>query len=159
MDNIDDGYMSDECTNTDEKITNTLIDAIKKSVIMFNNIDNKKLNINITNFIMGKSDLNDPFIAYLNIMYIISYSKLFNNEMINSYNKKDIIKYIIHIYKNFYTNDVSSILSTIIILKYIMSINEFKLIYKTVVVKNLMKIDIKKIIYNELEKFIYISNI
>ncbi|AST09362.1 hypothetical protein Murmansk-167 [Murmansk poxvirus] len=151
MEDIDEGFVSEEYNTDIPEMSDIITRSTKHIVRTFRHVDNKELNNNIVNFIMGESNLNNPFVTYLDIAYIISYSKFLDSELLNSYNRKEIIDYIVNLYGNFYTNDAFNIVYTIIILKYIMSLKDFKSIYRDAITRNLMNIDIRNVICNELE--------
>ncbi|SNB48357.1 CPXV187 protein [Cowpox virus] len=118
-------------------------------------IDNDILNNDIVNFIMCRSNLNNPFISFLDTVYTIIDQEIYQNELINSLDDNEIIDCIVNKFMSFYKDNLENIVDAIITLKYIMNNPDFKTTYAEVLGSRIADIDIKQVIR---ENILQLSN-
>lgn len=141
------GYVSD---------MHTKLASISQLVIAkIETIDNDILNNDIVNFIMCRSNLNNPFISFLDTVYTIIDQEIYQNELINSLDDNKIIDCIVNKFMSFYKDNLENIVDAIITLKYIMNNPDFKTTYAEVLGFRIADIDIKQVIR---ENILQLSN-
>ncbi|ABD97522.1 CPXV187 protein [Cowpox virus] len=141
------GYVSD---------MHTELASISQLVIAkIETIDNDILNNDIVNFIMCRSNLNNPFISFLDTVYTIIDQEIYQNELINSLDDNKIIDCIVNKFMSFYKDNLENIVDAIITLKYIMNNPDFKTTYAEVLGSRIADIDIKQVIR---ENILQLSN-
>ncbi|ABF22925.1 hypothetical protein VARV_GHA68_197_169 [Variola virus] len=141
------GYVSDMHTKL-ASITQLVIAKIET-------IDNDILNNDIVNFIMCRSNLNNPFISFLDTVYTIIDQEIYQNKLINSLDDNKIIDCIVNKFMSFYKDNLENIVDAIITLKYIMNNPDFKTTYAEVLGSRIADIDIKQVIR---ENILQLSN-
>ncbi|AXN74968.1 putative phosphotransferase protein [Akhmeta virus] len=113
-------------------------------------IDNDILNNDIVDFIMCRSNLDNPFIAFLDTVYTIIDQEIYQTELINSLDDDEIIDCIVNKFMSFYKDNLENIVDAIITLKYIMNNPDFKTTYAKVLGSRIADIDIKQVIRNNI---------
>ncbi|AAM13627.1 CPXV187 protein [Cowpox virus] len=132
------GYVSDMHTELASK-SQLIIAKIET-------IDNDILNNDIVNFIMCRSNLDNPFISFLDTVYTIIDQENYQTELINSLDDNEIIDCIVNKFMSFYKDNLENIVDAIITLKYIMNNPDFKTTYAEVLGSRIADIDIKQVI-------------
>ncbi|AOP31649.1 putative phosphotransferase/anion transport protein [Skunkpox virus] len=151
---MDDAYFSDDEESLREYVID--MDAELTSITWLiiaelDNISNDVLNKDIIDFIMSKSNLNNPFISFLDTVNVII-SKNTNQlmEIINSLDDNEIIDCIVNKFISFYKDNLENIVETIITLKYIMNNPNFKNTYGEIISSRIADIDIKQVIRKDI---------
>ncbi|QED21237.1 hypothetical protein [Borealpox virus] len=127
------------------------LESVSQLVIAkIDNIDNNTLNKDIVNFIMCGSNLDNPFISFLDTVYRIIDQEIGETMDFNSFDDNEIIYYIVSKFMSFYKDNLENIIETIITLKYIMNNPNFKTTYEEVLSSRISDIDIKQVIRNDI---------
>ncbi|AOP31860.1 putative phosphotransferase/anion transport protein [Volepox virus] len=151
---MDDAYFSDDeesfrkyITYMDEELTSTTWLVIAK----LDAISDDVLNKDIIDFIMRKSNLDNPFISFLDTVHVIINKNTHQlMELINSLDDHEIIDCIVSKFISFYKENLENIVETIITLKYIMNNQNFKNTYGEIISSRIADIDIKQVIRKDI---------
>ncbi|AQQ13038.1 hypothetical protein [Cowpox virus] len=136
------GYVSDMHTE--------LVSISQLIIAKIETIDNDILNNDIVNFIMCRSNLDNPFISFLDTVYTIIDQENYQTELINSLDDNEIIDCIVNKFMSFYKDNLENIVDAIITLKYIMNNPDFKTTYAEVLGSRIADIDIKQVIHKNI---------
>ncbi|AKJ93800.1 putative phosphotransferase/anion transport protein [Raccoonpox virus] len=151
---MDDAYFTDDEDSLSKYIIDMdaeLTSTTRLIIAELDNINNDTLNKDIIDFIMCESNLDNPFIAFLDTVHIIINKNAYQlMELINSLDDNEIIDCIVNKFINFYKDNLENIIETIITLKYIMNNPDFKNTYGEIIRHRITDIDIKQVILKDI---------